>query len=294
MKRVKRVSEVSKVASGSMLQEILPKMEMHEYQLISDPFFYPIWIEINSLWSHWGTFIDYSLRRIINRLTNTPISDKRCKDVIQGKMNKLTHSSPIIHISDELKQITSSSYERYVNPLLSTYDTLLDTWVVSLARSIWYNEISEEFWNKYYKLQLDDSNESTNSELKRLSITLKTLIRKMCFILSKDKTEDKFCIRTNPSLCIEGVLYGDADLLIDDCVIEFKCSKNECVNSSNFIQIMAYASLVRHSGKLKERNFKSQCGRIAILNPVKGTFYIQDISSWNGHDELIEFLKEII
>ncbi len=97
----------------------------------------------------------------------------------------------------------------------------------------------------------------------------------------KEKVEDKlvFC---NPSL-ENGIIYGDADLIIDKEIMDIKTSNKSDVNIEFTLQLLIYTSLARIKGM--------KIDKISIFNPLLGEYNYADVSLWNKDEVLLEYLE---
>ena len=96
-----------------------------------------------------------------------------------------------------------------------------------------------------------------------------------------NKMEENKVILCNPKLN-NGIIFGDADLIVHDELIDFKVSNNTNLNIEHILQLLIYASLARYKG--------ITVNKISIYNPLKGIYYVADITNWEKEDELVEYL----
>ena len=97
----------------------------------------------------------------------------------------------------------------------------------------------------------------------------------------KEKVEGKlvFC---NPSL-ENGIIYGDADLIIDNEILDIKTSNKSDINIEFTLQLLIYTSLARIRGM--------RIDKISIFNPLLGEYNYADISLWDKDEVLLEYLE---
>lgn len=81
----------------------------------------------------------------------------------------------------------------------------------------------------------------------------------------------------------EGV-FGELDLRIGNCIIDYKTSINEDISLQWLVQLLCYKALADANGK--------QIAKIGILNALRGWYGEIDVSAWNKHHELIGYLIE--
>ena len=95
-------------------------------------------------------------------------------------------------------------------------------------------------------------------------------------IITKDSN-----IYCNPKLD-NGIIFGDADLIINDEIMDFKTSYNQEINIEHTLQLLIYTSLARSKG--------IKINKISIYNPLCGIYYYSDISKWDNDEELLDYL----
>jgi hypothetical protein len=276
-----KISRMRKIGPRSLDRNILPLIAMEEHRIINEVMAYPEYIIESDMYSYFGSFMDYALRRIISRISDIPVVDSRCEDIING----ICRSGELKYRPDIIDSIRLS-YHKYQNSSLSTRSTLNDVWKVSLSHAMWFGNLAEEQWDEYSDLKLDESGEIA------LVHRLKTMVRGLGNILAfqldvrtKDGEDKMAKVMLNPCLSIQHIINADADLIINDTIIDFKCSKNDPINTNNFIQLMGYAALAR---ELKVCEATS----IAILNPLSGYIYFQKINNWN-HEDFYKFITKV-
>ena len=100
----------------------------------------------------------------------------------------------------------------------------------------------------------------------------------------KEITKDKmiFC---NPDLN-NGMIYGDADIIIENEIMDFKTSANKDMNIEYTLQLLLYTSLARSKGM--------KIDKISIFNPLLGIYNYCNIENWNKDEELLEYIHKII
>lgn len=84
----------------------------------------------------------------------------------------------------------------------------------------------------------------------------------------------------------EGI-YGELDIRSgNDIIIEIKTTINEDVNMEWILQLLCYKILVEWNNNTVKIN------EIGVFNPLKGLFFGFDVSSWNKHTDLVQYLLE--
>lgn len=242
------------------LRNIIPKKNLIIHN-ISKPLNYPKWVEKEKLYSQYGTFMDYLIRRILyikkdfnkihdNRVENILYDYEKHDDIIMNKIYK--------------------SYNKYIDPKIKTKNILNDIWIVSFGHTLCFSDNIKIIDLGHLNMNHDEFYNNIEDFL------LKSF--KICN--SNDISDIKLYI--NPILGYVGI-PSDADLILEDYIIEIKCSKKPSNNITNFLQLLAYASFSRLLGH--------NINKICIINPILGIMFIQDISNWEEHYNLFKYLN---
>ena len=88
-------------------------------------------------------------------------------------------------------------------------------------------------------------------------------------------------IYCNPRLD-NGIIFGDADLIINNEIMDFKTSYHEDINIEYTLQLLIYTALARNKG--------IQINKVSIYNPLCGIYYYADVSDWDKDEDLLEYL----
>jgi len=170
-----------------------------------------------------------------------------------------------------------SAYKSYVSNKSSS-DIIFDLFVVSLIKGISRGRSSlqhlinfnEDFINK--KINRDD--------ILKYKDWLYS-IEIACAMLVKDQDSSnifsQYTIRDD-STQIKGII----DMLIDDHIIEIKAYTESKPKVEMLIQVLAYVALARRKGL--------EINKASIYNPIHGNLYTWDVSQWQYHEELIEYM----
>ena len=81
-------------------------------------------------------------------------------------------------------------------------------------------------------------------------------------------------------------IKGIFDLLLDDTIIEIKSYSDEKPKIEMLIQVLSYVGLARRKG--------IEINKISIYNPIYGVIYNWDISNWIKHNELIDYMYNLV
>jgi len=238
--------------------------------------------------SDYGTYMDYLIRYNISKLLNKPFYDERCsrwtnelifnendnEEDIQIKIqNNLNLKKGIWDINNEIEienitSIIKNSYDKLVNLSGNENDVLN----VSISHSLSFGrgDIAKQYLNYF-----------NNHNINILDATSKveTYIRQKIF--------DKNTIIQNPTLGNSELKIGaDADLIIEDELIDIKCSKFMYgSNIKDFIQLFIYASLYYFKTGIQLR-------KITIYNPIKSYEKCILIDDVEIYEKIIKMLKD--
>jgi DNA polymerase III epsilon subunit-like protein len=85
-------------------------------------------------------------------------------------------------------------------------------------------------------------------------------------------------------LRIEEGMFGELDLRLSDTIIDYKTSVNDELNMNWLLQLLCYKVLADFNQK--------KINKIGILNPLKGWYIDIDVSKWDKHHQLVEYLLQ--
>lgn len=231
-----------------------------------------------------GQFIDYLIRYEIAKIKNISFKDNRTENILSYRLTQeycdlqdIVYESLLINLDEvdnlnddfvnklvekSKKEITVikkiiNNYKNKTNQYqfikdsylkMQNYNNVLlnDVLNVSISHSIFFGRDEDIKYKNY------------NKEI----ITKKTYKSIINYI--KQKTNNKKNILLNPTLG-NGYLgiAADADLIIDNELIDMKVSKNIGLNINDFIQLIVYATLYY----LKTNII---CDKLSIYNPILG------------------------
>tara|TARA_B100000902_G_C27313385_1_gene919779 strand:+ start:19 stop:1431 length:1413 start_codon:yes stop_codon:yes gene_type:complete len=171
-----------------------------------------------------------------------------------------------IYLPFAFKELFIKSYLQFKNKDNKWNKILWETFLISKCHSVWgdrrkclYIDIKKEdiisldgFYNDIYN-----------------------------FIKSVIENKIIFC---NPDLD-DGYIFGDADLIIENEILDIKTSSNKDMNIEYSLQLLIYTALARFKGM--------KINKISIFNPLLGIYYYCDVTNWNKDEELLEFLHNL-
>jgi hypothetical protein len=202
---------------------------------------------------------DSNVTRIINIIKI--IAEKRKLFQVEIEEINITNK---IYLPFSYRSKMEKSYLKFMNKNNNWKKIIWDIFMVSKCHSIWgdrrknlYIEISkknvlslQDFYDEIYDFISTIINKETN-------------------------------IYCNPRLD-NGIIFGDADLIINNEIMDFKTSYHEDINIEYTLQLLIYTALARSKG--------IQINKISIYNPLCGVYYYADISNWDKDEELLDYL----
>jgi hypothetical protein len=241
-----------------------------------------------------GSFIDYLIRRIICELLNIEFDDSRASwrlDSVDHICNSEDCRYNIeFEYQDEVevfKKICTLPYCRLhsynltkLTKIYKTQDIIKEIFITSLSHG-------EAF-------SVCPNQDNVNKMLDILKYNMFDLYTPL-MILCKNIIENKELIKLNP--VFGGKLKppvdkynipSDADLIINDCLIDIKCTKNKSNSKCcEILQLLGYSAL----SSFNADNHK-KINKIMILNILEGSIYKIDISNITNknYENYIKFL----
>jgi hypothetical protein len=249
----------------------------------------------NKLYQTWGKYYKgiisciklYQQKNKISKKEKTSIFEKFYKDFDKGSENNvdlvidnIINNIDTFSLNKEDIKVTNKiflpfafreqylkSYLNFKNKDLKWNKILYEIFLISKCHSVWGDR---------RKCLYIDIKKDTIKELDEFYQDIYKFVDK----ITKDKMI--FC---NPDLN-NGMVYGDADLIIENEIMDFKTSSNKDMNIEYTLQLLLYTSLARSKGM--------KIDKISIFNPLLGLYYYCDIDKWNKDEELIEYIHKII
>ena len=241
-----------------------------------------------------GSFIDYLIRRIICELLNIEFDDSRASwrlDSVDHICNSEDCRYNIeFEYQDEVevfKKICTLPYCRLhsynltkLTKIYKTQDIIKEIFITSLSHGEAFGVCPNQ--------------DNVNKMLDILKYNMFDLYTPL-MILCKNIIENKELIKLNP--VFGGKLKppvdkynipSDADLIINDCLIDIKCTKNKSNSKCcEILQLLGYSAL----SSFNADNHK-KINKIMILNILEGSIYKIDISNITNknYENYIKFL----
>jgi hypothetical protein len=240
-----------------------------------------------------GSFIDYLIRRIICELLNIDFDDSRASWLLNSIDHICNSEDCRYNIEFEYQdeeafkknctlpycRLHSYNLTKLTN-LYKTQDIIKEIFITSLSHG-------EAFG-------MCPNQDNVNRILEILGSNLFDLYTPL-MILCKNIIENKELIKLNP--VFGGKLKppvdkynipSDADLIINDCLIDIKCTKNKSNSKCcEILQLLGYSAL----SSFNADNHK-KINKIMILNILEGSIYKIDISNITNknYENYIKFL----
>jgi hypothetical protein len=174
-----------------------------------------------------------------------------------------------------------SAYKSYISNKQSS-DIIFDLLVISLIKGITRGRSSLQ-----HLINFSDNfiSKKINKDDMKIYKNWLYSVQIGCIMFVKDidpcNVFSQYTIRDDLTQ-IKGIL----DILIDDHIIEIKTYKDSRPHIEMLVQLLAYVGLARRKGLI--------INKVSIYNPIHGNLYTWDVSEWNYHNELIEFMSTFI
>lgn len=162
------------------------------------------------------------------------------------------------------QSIMEKSYLKYMNPDNNWKKIVWEIFMVSKCHSIW-----------------GDRRKNLYIDIEKKNVNLLEEFYDDIFSFISSIIKDESNVYCNPRLD-NGSIYGDADLIVNNEVMDFKTSYNGDINIEYTLQLLIYASLARSRG--------IQINKISIYNPLTGSYFYSDISNWDKDEDLLDYL----
>jgi len=190
--------------------------------------------------------------------------DEIIKNLINVDMDNLNVTNKI-YVPFGYKYLFKKSYNNFVNRGKKWEDIIYDIFITSKSHLIWGDR------RKCIYTEIDEN------EIMKSKSLFDNIYN---FMLKKTNNKVVFC---NPNLD-NGVIFGDADLIIDNEILDIKTSNKSEINIEFTLQLLIYASLAKVKGM--------QIDKISIFNPLLGEYNCADLSLWNKDEVLIDYLED--
>jgi len=322
-------------------REIIPKLDfktVKEY----DNFCYPQFINENNLYSEFGCFTDYLIRRMLAPISinESGYSDTRANYMIMSiylneemyyfyrKNIKIFGLLFDLYDTDNRKDIITKNdvqnvfQKMNIDNYIDNYNDIDMFQIISISNQIVNKAIYFDIDAKkiqvvtknYIPFNFIDLMKKSYSNYINKNLLWKQIIPDIwiiskCHQLSFDRRKNLYVKISKKGLldCMEWYqciydcitkyfnknpicnpilknqfISGDADLIIDDCVVDFKNSKTTEIQIEHIVQLLTYAQLARENG--------ININKIIIYNPLYGLIHTAQINDWTKGNELIQYL----
>lgn len=217
-----------------------------------------------------GIFLDYLVRRIICEITQIEFEDDRCNRYATKNESTTTKTSITVFPfqQGQLFQKTCNfnccqieCYNKVKNTKkYKTQDILQDILIASYCHMESFDQcVQQQTHDKMIKVI---SKETMNKTIANL------------FSFCKDLCNNSKFIATNPTLGTT-IIGADCDIIIDDILIELKCT-NDINEKYCVLQTFAYAALLENAPK-KSQKIKHIC----VINLFQATIEVFNMNQYN-------------
>ena len=186
----------------------------------------------------------------------------------KAKLFKMKPSKiPIIqkmYIPFEFTTTMVKSYLKYINKNIDWKDIIADVYQVSKCHPISFDR------RKNLYVELDPTNLTNCMEW------YTDVYDAVMKYFSKD-------VKCNPSF-YNGFIAGDADIITEDNIVDFKNSVVKNLNMEHIVQLLVYTQLAREN--------EMKINKITIFNPLLGVMHTAYVTNWNRGEELVKYLHD--
>ena len=238
----------------------------------------PEFINEKRLWGHLGTFTDYMIRKFFRDNLISPDAEIILEEHLISEKS-LTHlyyeddrATRILGGTDEEIQNSLKLYQmgtKWIDNYKNNHwkDILQDTWLMSeldkLYRSGRFPQIKplEEF------------------EIKELMIFLEKILEWLQKTFNSAKN-----VYLNPTLGVVNFVKADADLIVDNCLLDIKTTKHPNKTPNNEVnQLLLYTSLCHYHSVNKLTNFP-EIRKIAFILPQQLALWERNLKEFTAQD----------
>lgn len=256
-----------------------------------------------------GQFIDYLIRYEISKLLSNKFKDNRTETIIKG--NGFYTLGTLDEEGDKLQNILVEELRMNIWDIKNVNDVIESILKVSNYNSMEIIDIINRYQNKIKEFQpikdsytkIQNNNNVILSDILNISIShslffcnnkdteyinyTKEIINKKSHsnIIEylKEKISNKNNILLNPTLGNSNLhIMADADIIIDNEIIDIKISNSIGLNINDFIQLIVYAVLYYENNNIL-------CNKLTIYNPIIG----KELSIEINLDLINKFSKNI-
>jgi hypothetical protein len=172
-----------------------------------------------------------------------------------------------------------TSFKKYGDIMSPTDEEMIkDVWQIAKCKKI----VSEGRRRLLYKNI--DWNEFMECE------NLYTNINTKLMEFFTQRITDRNLVCSEEELEIKEGVFGELDLRIGDIIIDYKTSIKDELNLQWLLQLLCYKTLYDLSAPSHAKITK--INKIGVLNPLRGWYDEIDVSTWNKHHELVQYLLE--
>ncbi len=239
---------------------------------------------------HLGTLTDYMIRKFFRDkliapdaeiILERPLISEISLDHIYHKVDD--HCSVLVYRDDIGEEETMALYEKgtmwvdhYKNKPWK--DIIQDIWLMSALDAL------------YRSGHFPRIKPLEKLEINELEIFFENILEWLQKTFSSAKK-----VYLNPSLGVKDFVKADADLIIDNCLVDIKTTKHPHKAPNNDVnQLLIYASLCHHHSVKKIQNFP-EIKKIAFILPQQLVLWERDLHDFtkNEKENMISKLKDL-
>lgn len=171
-------------------------------------------------------------------------------------------------LPDEFIDEMRDAYHKYVNHENKTNQVLEDIYRVSLCGNI-INERKRLLYKNVYR-EFREGDEELFSDIRKFALRIKNNVLACKKYLHDERRQ----------------IIGEIDLLdvSSKMIIDYKCSQSSACQLEWILQVLSYVGLIR------ELDPTIPIENVQIYNPLMGTLTTMNVSKWNKHVELLDYL----
>ena len=210
------------------------------------------------------------------------------------------HIISVSYIPKDFKPKMEQSYVKFKNSKLNYNDIITDIYEVSKCKNILSGR-TRLLYKPIGKIQLDEYNHMYNGIWETFSkpICEGKLLNSVKNSVNEDPVNEnpvnedpvnEICKKKSPTISAKPFfnyngVEGEADLIVDDTIIDFKNSGSHSIQPEWLLQLLGYTFLARQNGYI--------INNIAIFNTLGGLLYKMDVSKWRKGLLLIRYLLNV-
>ncbi len=231
----------------------------------------PDFINERRLWMHLGTLTDYMIRKFFRDKLIAPNAEIVLEEYLISEIS-LVH----LHAEDDEMARMLGHTDEEINHSLELYE-MGTKWINNYKNNNW-KDIIQDAWlmsdldQLYRSGRFPQMKPLEEHALDDLTIFFENIL---AWLQKTFNTAKK--VYLNPSLGVKDFVKADADLIIDNCLLDIKTTKHPHKAPNNEVnQLLIYASLCHYHTVKKIQNFP-EIKKIAFILPQQLTLWERDL-----------------